>query len=320
MAMIYSIILITMILITGFFFSLTGIQIENFLTINIFPIIEKLLSINFLAFIIFASASLAIIEIIIKKFETKTTILFCTTSYLLGVIITCLLFNLIYFLIPLLFGVIGLFFATMTQNEKEKEYKTMAILRSGISSAGKIILFVAIGTLLFFLIINIQNQSYYEESFTKDFLNLTIDEQNTVYSQINEPFIDSIIEAQKQTINSIKSIKGFQELENKNDVDVLTFVAGFNNLETTLNSENYRKTMIEQIENQQSNINFGENILNSIPLITQIAKYSWLFYTLFLFAFILMIGNILIKNIAGIIYAVIVIYFIKNETEENNNY
>lgn len=318
---IYLSILIIIIIISGYFFSLTGIRLENFLTINLFPLIDSVLTINFLIFIIFASISLSIIGLIIRKFKTKIAMILSSTGYTIGIIISCAIFGLFDFLIPLLFGIIGIVFATITQDKKEKEYKSMPILRSGMASSGKIISFIAIGAVLFTLTMTLTNQSSYEKNFTDGFLSLSIGEEGDLQSTIKEPLINAIVDSQKQTINSIKNLNSFSKLNEKNDSEVLTFLIEFQTFEATINSEAYKQIMEEQFDLQQDQ-GISEKIMTTIPLVNNLSKMAWLFYTLTIFIFILMIGNLLVKNISGIIYS-IVIFYIKekeNETLENTNY
>ncbi|MDD4251178.1 MAG: hypothetical protein PHX27_03235 [Candidatus ainarchaeum sp.] len=305
---VYSIILIIFALTTGYFFYMAGIKFQNFLTINIFELLDLMLTFNFVLFIIFASITIAIIELIIKKFNPKIAIIISTICFLISAILIGFFFGLIEFIIPTFFGIIGIFFATITQANKEKEYKTMPILRSGISSGGKIVLFIGLGMLLFTLMITIQNQEFYEADFVKEFQNITIGEQKSIQYQIQEPLINSIIQTQKQTINAIKKINGFNELENKNDTDVLTFISGFKNFEITINSEEYKKTLNEQYTIQQEEQDISQQILESIPLIKSLSKYAWLIYSILSFLLIMGIGNIIIKNLSGIIYSIIEAY------------
>jgi hypothetical protein len=320
LVIIFSIILLITTIITGLFFSLTGIKLEHFLTINIFSVLDKFLTIEFLLFILFASITLSIILFIIKKFNYKMAIIITSIGYSIGIIITTILFGLTLFLIPLFFGLIGIIIAIFTQDKKEKEYKSMPLLRSGINSSGKIIFFIAVGFLLFTLIITIGNKDYYEQNFSKEFLSLTIGEDETLQDSVSEQIKNFVIDSQKQTIISIKNLPGYSELSKKNDIDVLTFIANLDGMEAIINSEEHENTVLMQLNNAQQSDELGKTMLDSLPLINQMARYAWLFYPLLLFIIILGVGNIIIKNLAGIIYFIINLYSAKQNFEENLDY
>jgi hypothetical protein len=317
---IFSIILLITTIISGLFFSLTGIKLESFLTINLFPVLDKFLTIEFLLFILFASITLSMILFIIKKFNLKMAIIITSIGYIVGLVITTILFGLTLFLIPLSFGLIGIIISIFTQDKKEKEYKSMPLLRSGINSSGKIIFFIAVGFLLFTLIITVGNKSDYEQNFSKDVLSLTIGDNGTLQDSVSKPIINSIIESQKQTITNVKNLSGYSELSEKNDIDILTFIANLDGMEAMINSEEYKSLILEQLEKEQKNTDLGKTMLDNLPLINQISIYTWLIYPLLLFMIILGIGNLIVKNLAGIIYYIISLYSAKQNFEENLDY
>lgn len=314
---------------TAYFFSLSGISINNFLTINLFQLLDAILTIQFALSLIFASLSISTIICIIKNNEFATGITFSLISYILGAIIGTLLFGLTNFLIPILFGSIGIFLAIKNLEQKEKEYKSMPILRAGINSSGKIILFISIGFFIYLLFITIPNQVNYEKQFSNDFLSITIGgEKNSVQDSIQSQVIDIIIQTQKETLNSIKQFSGFSSLHESSDISTLNFYSNFIAYEQVVNSNEYKNNLKEQYVEQTDNSEIGKTILDNLPFIEKTAKYAWLLYALSGLILTLFLGNLIIKNLAGIFYFLLNSAFnqkkpystIKADTEENENY
>ncbi len=288
------------VILSGFFFSITNITLEKMLTINIFPILEKIFTIEFLFFLIILSLTIAVILFIIKT-KKEDAFIINFVGYFLGCLITVIFFNLLEFFVPLLFGLAGILIISKTQAGKEKEYKTMKTLRAGINSTGKIITLLAFGVMVFLLVITIPNASDYEEAFVEDFLKITVGE-NDVDTSIQESIIESTIEAQISTVEAIKSIRGFSKLHEKDDIDVITFLMNFENLERTLKSEEYKERVIAETIQKTTQEKIGAEMIEQIPLIKNIASFSWIIYPLLAFLIIIGIGNIIIKNVAGLIF------------------
>ncbi len=314
---------------TAYFFSLSGININNFLTINFFQLLEAVLTIQFALFLIFASLSISAILSIIKNNEFLTGITFSLISYILGAIIGTLLFGLINFLIPILFGSIGIFLAIKTQEQKEKEYKSMPILRAGINSAGKVILFISIGFFVYLLFVTIPNQVNYEKQFSNDFLSITIGgEKNSVQDSVQSQVIDIVIQTQKETLNSIKQFSGFSSLQESSDISSINFYNNFVAYEQVINSNEYKNNLKEQNIEQNNTSNLGKTILDNLPFIEKTARYAWLLYALSGLILTLFLGNLIIKNLAGIFYFLLNSAFnqkkpyskLKTDAEENENY
>jgi hypothetical protein len=296
---ILSVLFFFLIIIDSYLFFLTKINFDLLNTINLFPLIELLVSIEFILFIVFCCFTFALIPLIMSFLERKNSIIILTLIYFFGTLIGCYLFNLIDFFIPLLFGLIGLNIPLIWYKKEQTQKKQY--FKSATNKIGKIIVFIALGFFLTSLITTINNENYKQE-FIDDFMELTINEEESLKDNIQKPLIDSIINSQIQTIKSIKTIPGFSELRNKNDSDVLTFVTGFEILESTINSKQHIEEVTKNYEKQTQNTNIEEELLKQIPFIEKASNYAWLIYSLMLFILINFIGNTLIKNIGGVIY------------------
>ncbi len=317
--------LIISIISANFFFALTKITLDSFLTINVFPLINAMISFEFIMFLIFVSLSIACILVIIKHANLQYALGFSLIGYVLGITLGTIIFGNIGFLIPLLIATGGIPLAFESLNKKEREYKSLPTLRSGISAANKMIMLTAAGLLIFIMIITFPAQETYEQEFAAQILSTTIGDTQTFGGMLQTPMIKVIIDSQKQTLDSVKKMPGFSQFENKNDPDILTFVTNFNTFNNMVNSKNYVTTITDQFSAQTENQELNKQLLEQIPIINEVAKLSWLVYALEAFIMVMFIGNLIVKNLAGLIY-ILINYLIPGQkalavdTEDNPYY
>ncbi|MFA5763277.1 MAG: hypothetical protein WC915_00520 [archaeon] len=297
--------LIISIISANFFFSITKITLDHFLTINVFPLINAMISFEFIMFLIFVSLSIACILLIIKHANLQYALGFSLVGYVLGVTLGTILFGNVGFLVPLLLAAGGIPLAFESLIKKEKEYKSLPTLRSGISAANKIIILSAVGLLIFILVITFPAQDIYEQRFATQILSTTIGDAQTFGGMLQTPMVKIIVDSQKQTLNSIKKMPGFNQFENKNDADVLTFVTNFNTFDNMVNSDTYITTITDQFAAQTENQELNKQLLEQIPIINEIAKLAWLLYAIEAFILVMFIGNLIVKNLAGLMYILI---------------
>jgi hypothetical protein len=297
--------LIISIISANFFFSITKITLDSFLTINVFPLINAMISFEFIMFLIFVSLSIACILLIIKHANFQYALGFSLIGYVLGITLGTILFGNLGFLIPLLIATGGIPLAFESLVKKEKEYKSLPTLRSGISAANKMIMLTGVGLFIFIIIITFPAQEVHEQTFITQILSTTIGDTQTFGEMLQTPMVQIIIDSQKQTLNSVKKMPGFNEFENKNDADVLTFVTNFKTFDNMVNSDNYKTSIKNQFNSQNQNQELNKQLIQQIPIISNISKLAWLVYALEAFILVMFIGNLIVKNLAGLIYILI---------------
>jgi hypothetical protein len=304
-----------LLLLSTLFFSLTKININDFLSINIFSLIEKGISIEFTLFMIFLSLSIALIIKATEELDKKEAIIYSLISYILFSTIGLIIFGVLEFLLLFLFGSIGIIALVFSIQKKEG-------FEAGNMGGKRFALFFSLG--LFFVILSttlpIQNEL--EEDFASDLLTSTVGGEDDLKSSIQEPLLEATVNTQIETLNAVSSLPSFENLSEKNDVDVLTFVTEFEAIQNTIESDDYR----DQIENQLSESNIFENLIENMPLINNLSEYAWFIYPFFALIFIFMVNSIILKNLIAIFYFLINLILNKNsntkttDTEENEYY
>ncbi|MEK6959025.1 MAG: hypothetical protein AABW59_03205 [archaeon] len=308
-----ALILVALIAIVSFigtyFFSASGMTLEKFLTPNFIPLLGSILTLNFVAFLFCSAIVIALILFLGRKFNFYYALGLSATGLMAGSCIGVFVFNLFDFFLAVLFANVGIFWALLVLEPKEKELKYAQIIRSGSFAAEKIILFASIGLFFGVMIATVSNQAFYEKKFTDDLLAMTIGNEKTMKDAIQEPLITGIADAQKQTIDALRLAPQFTVLKSKNDADVLIFVATIDALSGQFGSESYKDTLRDQISKSPATSSFSETLLKSIPLMATSAKAAWIIYAIQAIIMALFIGGIIVKNGAGIVYNLFALVF-----------
>jgi len=295
-----ALILAILLAISGFLFKLTGLTIELFLTINVLPIANVFLSVYFIGFLIASSLSVAIIIIITNRLNQKKALLFALIGYIIGIIILLLFFVQIELIFVLLFCGLGIVLSIKTYIKEEETFTKK--FKSGASIAGKIVLFFGIGIFITILLITLPNASEYEDNFSKDIVESFIGGDNQT---ISAPLVASLGELQKETIASTQQTQEYKIMQSKNDSDFFNFEMKLEELKLMYTSDEYSKLIAENtskiIEDSKSKPGFDLEL----PFVKDIAKYAWLIYALIAFASVLFIGELIIKNLSALIYAIL---------------
>lgn len=308
-------------IITGLFFSATKITTTMFLTINFIPLMQAIFSINFIYFIIFGSITIALMLYCGKELNKPQNYLITGGAFLTGSIIALILFNLTEYFLVIILSIAGIPLAINYLSKKEEEVKYMKKFRSGASGAGRFLVVFGVAFIIYLALFGYTTRNSLEKNVTNDILAISLGNQETLAEQIQGQIIDLLIQGQQSTIQGIKSIPSYSELEKKNDVDVLTFVTTIEAIESHFESEAYKSELSDQIAlNPQNNI--GKTIIEQIPLIGFFKKYAWILYTITAFFLISFINEILVKNIAGFFYYLISLIkesTKKQKAEQNQN-
>jgi len=309
---ILSILLFILVLFTAYFFSLTGINTQMFLTINTFPLMGAIFSINFLIFIILSSVCLGIILSIGRKYLLKYALMLIAAGFLPGIILATLLFQktIIEFALPIILFLIGIPLGIKFLSQKEKELHYLVTFRSGTSAAGRILLIACIGFLACLVIASIGNQDTLKQNFVPEFLGMTIGNGISLGEQFQGQFALSIAEQQRETIKTIQALPEMKSLETKNDPDVLALENKLELMKANVSSNEFKQKIMQNLADQK--IDLGGEILKQLPLIATLSSYTWIIYVISGFIIVFFITNLFVKNISSAVYALIMLIYPKN--------
>ena len=313
-----SIIMLLFMLCAAYFFSQTNIHFKSFMTIVPLGLLNAITSIEFILFAVCCAASLGFALLIARKQEYFPAISIIIVTYCIACIISLLAFNLLEYVIPILFGLIAFPIGLMFLQEKEKELKYLQKFRSGSSAVGKISLIISIGLFVALLIAGYSSHTQLKETLVQDVLSLTIGDGIKLEDMFIELLVGQTINSQVQTIDTIIKIPEIDKLKAKNDPDGILLAQKLQTMKEVFQSDSMRKQIMAALKN--SKIDPGKEVLPQMPIIGQLAEYSWIVYAISGFITVSLIGGMVIANLAGIIYAGLIALFPKKteaqKTEE----
>jgi len=298
---------------SGYFFSLTKITLNSFLTINTIPLINSIMTLNFLFFCISASVGIGILISIGSFYELKKALLISAPTYFLAITILTIAFNLTDFFIPLILGLFAIPICIMSL-KKSKEMKIFPIIRTGTYSSSKLILIVGAAFFLVLLITSINQSNTLQENFTKDMLAVTVGGNFTLSDQISLQLANAISTQQVSTVDLLLNQDELKNLVKSNLSDAIIYEQKLLAYKEAFAKDDFKTKISDQLKGQK--IDFGTELLSKFPMIITLAQYAFIIYPISAFILFIFIGNILIKNIAGLIYTGIMKLNLDNQTTE----
>ncbi|MFA7133248.1 MAG: hypothetical protein WC108_08125 [Bacteroidales bacterium] len=299
---------------SGYFFSLTNITLNSFLTINSIALIDSIMSLNFLLFCISSSVGIGIIISMGSFYNLKEASIISIPAYVLSILVLVVAFNLTSFFVPLILGTFAIPICLMSI-QKAREMKTFPILRAGIYSSGKFVMIIGIALFVVLLIIGLTQSQELEKNFTTDLLSTMVGNNLTLSDQFVLQFAQSIAAQQVNTIDLMLEQTELTNLIESNSIDAINYHQKLIAYRNAYQEEEYLSKLATSMKNNK--INFGEEFLTKFPILRTVAKYTFIVYPFMAFIMIMFIGNIIIKNLAGLVFSGIVKYVPdKEETEK----
>lgn len=281
-----------------YLFSTLNLDVSAFLTINIFPIIEAMVSVNGIVFVIVVALPIALILLVGEEFDYYHALILAETGYLLGAIVGAFAFGLVEWILPLIFAALGIAWAIKWLRLKEKELKSKFKFSAGSGAAEKIIVVSLIGFVIFVGLSGFAQKEALGDSFANDLMDITIGDQDTFKDSVTELAIGISVKSQQAVVNSITDLSSYQALSGKSDIDVLTFVAQVDALKSEINQPNYSDSLKEAVAADSGDFDITSQLIEKLPLM-EIREHIWIVYAIFALLLAHMIGTLIVKNIAS---------------------
>ena len=297
----------------GYFFSLTRITLNSFLTMNVIPLINSIMTLNFLFFCISASIGLGILLSIGSFYELKKATLISAPAYLLSIIIISVAFNLIDFFIPLVIG-LGAIPICYLSLKKSREMKVFPIIRTGVYASNKFILIIGAAFFFILLFICINESTTLSQNFNKEMLATTVGENLSLSDQISLELANAISIQQVNTIDLMLEQKEMKNMVELGSTDAINFNQKLLDYKEAYAGDEFKAKVAESLTNQ--NIDFGSELLSKFPILKTMAQYAFIIYPFSAFILFIFIGNLIIKIMAGAVFTGIVKFIPSMETAE----
>ncbi len=299
----------------GYFFSLTKITLNSFLTINMISLMNSIMTLNFLFFCICTSIGLGILLSIGSFYELKKAYMISMPAYLIAVLILTLGLNLTSFFVPLIVGLFAIPICFLSL-KKSRELKIFPILRAGAYASSNFILVIGATFFLVLLFISITQATTLQNEFVPQVLSVTVgDGTLSLSDQISLQLAGAISTNQVNTIDLMLDQEEMKNMINSGSNDAINFKQKLLAYKQAYAGDDFKKQVSDGLKNQK--IDFGTELLNKFPFLTTMAQYAFIIYPISAFILFIFIENLLIKNLAGLIFTAIVKIIPNTESTEN---
>jgi len=282
----------------GFVLSLTGITMKLFLTVNFVPLGYAILNVPFAIFLVLSSLALALILLIARNRDFVPALIFAEVAYLGGAFISAAIFGFLDFSAAILIGAVGVALLVKGLDEKEVAMKHFAKFRAGSSASNKVIALFAVGLFVAVIIFTASNQSYYKDSFSAEFMKVTIGNGLSLSDTTQELLISSIIASQKGTVEQIANIPELHSLVASGSADAIALDNKISAIRSNLDSP----AVHDAIKEATKKVSLGEDLVGQMPAIKMVADYAWLLYAFEALILVLLLGGLIVKTLAALFY------------------
>jgi hypothetical protein len=268
------------------------------------PLLSSLLSLNFLYSVLLVAISVGLALVIEKKNEHKKAILFVLGGYCIGGTISLFLFGLADFLVPAIIAAIAIPFGMGFLTKKELEYEFMPIPRSAAYSAEKIIFITTAGFFFYLLILGYSDSKTLEKNFVPEMLGMTTGSNISISDSMNLQLAELVSQSKTQVVDQIIAESEMQEMVSKQYYEALVLNEKLKAYKKAYAAPEFKAQITDALKNQK--IDLGGELLSKFPLIGFFSKIAWILYAVSGLFFCAIIGNVLVKNIAAVIYSTII--------------
>lgn len=292
----------------AFFLGATAISVNDLFTFKIQFFLEKLLTINFALFLLLFPLTTAAIAAFAKKMEKKSAMLFTTAGALVGGAAAMLAFpGLQEFWLLGLFYLLSVPLVVQTAAMKYTELKSFVSTRTFMAAAGRSIAVMGIALFVLSAVTVLPEQDQQIKRFEETFMENIFAGMSSGKSQqqITGSAVDMVIEAQKQTADSMIGTPQFQKLRSKTgtDADVAEFVLAANAMRQYLDSSEYKAKVTEEFGKSTADISQKIDIVavikKQMPFMETLERYLWAIQGFALAATFMLMGGIVFKPAAA---------------------
>ena len=293
------------ILLWGFFLGMSGLDFSLLLTFDFSEIMGKLLSLEFILFLLAFPLTFALVVAFCRVYERTTVLAGSAIGTVLGITAAAVAFPVVMsYWGVMVFYIISIPVMISFSYVKFLELKKLVFVRTLNSSIARAVLIIAAGLFLMTAFTMLSEKDKYVEEFENSlFENIIGGEGMGIDVDLVEAPTDALIGAQKTTVSQIMDTPQY---ENLSDPEFKLMMDGFS---TQLNSIEYRERVKEQLEQELANeqtlfeggVDLKEMLREKVPLWTFIEEYLWIWVALILMSLFSLIGNVTARPL-GMLY------------------
>jgi len=164
------------------------------------------------------------------------------------------------------------------------------------------------------------NQEQLKNDFVPEFLKMSVGDGVTLDDYFQMQLVSTIMTSESQLVDSIYSSAEMKNLKIKNDPDAIALSKKLLDINKSLGSEETKEAALVQIKDKK--IDFGQEIISQLPMISTMSTYAWIIYAISGLLTFSIIASVIVKNIAAVIYTIImsafpIVHTLGVKTEEN---
>ncbi len=253
----------------AFFFSQTGLVADDFYSFSFLAMQSKIISWNFVFFLASIGFVGGIIGAAAKVFEKGLVSTAVVVGGLIGGLVGVLGFGLTAFAIPAIALWVGLSAGVWSAFSKKEEAKSFVAVRTSLSAAGTIGVFLAIGLLLWGVMTLVPMQKDLENRFLDSMIEMGLSgatgsgSLESLSQQVAVSSAKVAVESQTALLDQLISTTAFNQLKENSDSASAQFVAVMTVTQTELSSPAY----LQKVENE-----FAQAAANAQPDETLISE------------------------------------------------
>ena len=289
-----------------YFFSLTGITVNDLFTFKFDIVLAKMLTIEFAAALATMPLPIATITAFARRTYKENLMVVATASTAIAATIAMAAFPVLQgFWMPAIAYLISIPLLVETAYMKYSEAKTWVTTRTMLATMSKTITLLSIGLALLSITTILPQQEQYIDKFEGFIMDFTqsMTTGNTQQT-ISTEAADMLVETQIATVNTIVGNQAYKKLEEKTDPDVMAFVALADASVTYIKSDAYKQEILEKLKDASSTvvrkIDIMDLIKQQFPMFGTIEQFLWLFQTLTIVGIFSLAASIICKPMAVI--------------------
>ncbi|MCX6799176.1 MAG: hypothetical protein NTW59_03710 [Candidatus Diapherotrites archaeon] len=289
----------------AFFLGASTLSVNDLFTFKLQVPLQKVASMDFLLSMLLFPITIAIITAAAKKIEKKTLMIASLLGAIVGIIVAMLLFTTLQgFWVLGAFYLIALPLAVETAAMKYSELKSFVSMRTFLATAGRTITVISIGLFVMSAIVLLPQQEQHVQRFEETFIQSIFEGMTSgkTQQQLTSSMVDTVVESQRQTLDTALGNTLFEKLRTKTDIDVIAFVAAADAIREQVNSEQYKQQLAQRFGSSSTDISKKINILEvlkqQMPVIAELEKMLWVLHAFVIVSTFMLLANILFKPMA----------------------
>ncbi|MFH0954778.1 MAG: hypothetical protein V1777_01630 [Candidatus Micrarchaeota archaeon] len=294
----------------AFLFFNVGLSTNDFFSFSFSGKIAKILSVNFALFLLSVPLLGVLASAASFWIEKKIAWLSLGIGSAVGLGLSVVVFpSLADFFWVGVFFVIGVLVSIQQVYMKKDELKHWITFRLAKIGVQRHLALVAVGLILFSAATILPQKSMFAEKFENDLADTIFSGNSTgnLKTQLSDSLAETSVQSQRQLLNQLVLLPQYTALrDDMQNTKTQAFVSVMGQLQSTVNSDSYKKTIQDQIEQQTAGVTVNpaevfNKVKENFPLFTAFGEWLWLIFGVGLASMFLFFSSFILAPL-GMVY------------------